>query len=121
MFNVLIQEMQMECFLELRSNISLHPFDLEGQSRGRVVIELDRALLIAVWIKTQDPQVGAIINGGELVELFTSAAARNSIDELHIDLDLMTRKLHLIALMALGGRQAIEFELREVTARFQSR
>jgi hypothetical protein len=120
MFNALIKQMQVECCLKLGTIIGLNSLDLERQSGGGVVIEHDGSFHIAVGVEPQHSQPGAIIDGGELVELLAPARALYGINELHIDLNLMTGELLLIALppaimafIALGGRKAIELKLLE--------
>ena len=103
--------------LELASLISLNSFDLKRQARGGVVIELDGSFHVTVRIEPKYAQPSAIIDSSELVELLAPATASQSIHELNVYLDLMTRQLLLIALpffvmafIALGGGKAIEVE-----------
>ena len=88
-FNALIKQVQMKEGLKLGSIISLHPFDLEGQSSGRVVIEPDGRFHITVGVEPEHAKPGAIIDCSELVELLAPARALYGVDKLHIDLDLM--------------------------------
>ena len=90
MLNALIQEMQMKGRLELGTIIGLNSFNLERQSSGRVVLEPDGRLHVAVGIEPGHPEPGAIIDGGEPVELLAPAAAGKGIDERDVNVDLMS-------------------------------
>jgi hypothetical protein len=90
-FNALIQEMQVKGRLELGAIIGLNSFNLERHPGCGVVIELDGRLQITVGIEPEHPKPCAIIDGGELVELLAPARAWDGIDELHLNLNLMTR------------------------------
>jgi hypothetical protein len=47
----------------------LDAFDLEGQLGQGVVDEGDGGLLVAAWVGAEYPEPGAVVDGGELVEL----------------------------------------------------
>jgi hypothetical protein len=82
-----------------------------------VVDERDRGLLVAARVGAQYPQPGAVVDGGELVELAPPALLAERLDELHVDLQLVARALLLVAsptavvaLVALGGRESVHLE-----------
>ena len=92
----------------------LHP---ERQPLQHVVQELDGRLLVELGIDPQDPQAGAVVDGGELVVLAACASlgAGQRLDELDVDLDAVTGQWLLVplptavvALVALGGGQPVQ-------------
>ena len=87
--NALIEQVQMKGRLELGAVIGLNSFNLERHPGCRVVIELNGSFHIAVGVEPEHPKPGAIIDGGELIELLAPTRALDGIDKLHINLDLM--------------------------------
>src|SRR5438309_7808409 len=73
---------------------------MERQLLEDVVDELDRRLLAELVVDPQDPETGAVVDRGELVVLLAGALERG--DELHVDLDLVSRLGLLVALPALA-------------------
>ena len=80
-----VEQVPMEAGLELGSVVGLDLHDVEGQLLNHVVDELDRGLLIQPLVDPQDPQPGAVIDGGELVVLL--AHSLDGLDELDVDLN----------------------------------
>jgi hypothetical protein len=81
--------------LELRAVVGLDLLDLERQPRQDVVEELDRGLVVRAGIDPQDAQPSAVVDRGVLIELSLSLVGVGSdrLDELDIDLELVTRPL----------------------------
>ena len=103
----------MEAGLELGAVVGLDLHDLEGQLLEHVVDELDGRLLVQALVDPQNPQAGAVVDGGVLVVLL--ALAFDGLDELDVNLNGVARLLLLVALPAFGAalvplrrRQAIE-------------
>ena len=59
----------MEAGAELDAVVGLDDLDSEGQAFQHVVEELDGRLLVELGVDAQDPQPGAVVDGGELVVL----------------------------------------------------
>ncbi|MEV6296834.1 hypothetical protein AB0M41_41995 [Streptomyces sp. NPDC051896] len=90
-----------------------------------VVEELDGGVLVQRRVDPQDAQVGAVVDRGELDVLVATAAAAlghrgERLDELDVDLDAVAGQLLLVALpspvvalVALGGRQAAHVQAVE--------
>jgi hypothetical protein len=55
--------------LELRAVVGLDDLDPERQPLQHVVDELDGRLLVELGVDAQDPEVGAVVDRGELVVL----------------------------------------------------
>src|SRR5215211_7638094 len=58
-------------------NIGLHALHLKGQFRHHVVDEGDGGLLVAAGVDAQHPEPGAVVDGGELVELAPATGPRS--------------------------------------------
>jgi hypothetical protein len=59
---------------ELGPAVGLDDLDGEGETLQHVVDELDRRLLIELGIDPKHPEPGAVVDGGELVELLPRGA-----------------------------------------------
>lgn len=109
----------MEGRLKFGPVVRLDRLDPERELIQQEVRELDGGLLVEPVIDPQDPQAGAVIDGGELVVLLPAGGAQRG-DELHVDLDRVARHrllvafpLAVVALAALGGREAAEVQALE--------
>ena len=107
----------MEARAELDAIVGLEDLDPERQSFQQVVEELDGGLLVELGVDPQDPQPGAVVDGGELVVLPGLGGAGKGLDELHIQLDAVAGQRLLVALPAavvalvpLGGGQPVELQ-----------
>jgi hypothetical protein len=63
-------------------------------------MNLDRGLLVQSVVDPQDPETGAIVDGGELVVALPGSLQRG--DELDVDLDPVPGQRLLVALPTLG-------------------
>ena len=111
--NASIQDVHMEAGLELRAVVGLDELDLERQLLQDVVDALDGGLLVEPFVDLEDPEPGAVIDGGVLVVLLANPLDR--LDEFDIDLNCVTGLRLLVSLpalsvafVALRGRKAIE-------------
>jgi hypothetical protein len=98
-------------------NVGLDDLDPERQPLQDVVEELDGRGLVELGIYAQHAQAGAVIDGGELVVLLRLGSTCQRPDELHVELDpvagqwlLIALPPAVVALVALGGREAVELE-----------
>ena len=62
---------------ELRTVVGLDRLDGERQLGQDVAEELDRGLLVVARVDLEDPQPGAVVDRGELVELPAAADRRD--------------------------------------------
>jgi hypothetical protein len=103
----------------IRTVIGLDRLDAERELVEQEVSELDRGLLVELVVDPQDPQPGAVVDGGELVILLPARGAERG-DELHVDLHRMPGQgllipfpLAVVALVPLGGREPVEVQALE--------
>jgi hypothetical protein len=114
-----VEQVPVERRLEFGSVVRLDHLDPERKLIQQEVGELDRGLLVELVVDPQHPQPGAVVDGGELVILL-AARARQRRDELDVDLDGVTRHrllipfpLAIVALVPLGGREAVKVQALE--------
>lgn len=112
------KQMPVERLPEFLPAIGLDLLDLEWQLRKHVIDELDRGPLVVTWVRTQDPDAGAVIDRGVLVVALLSSGLPERFDERHIDRQGMARALLLVtlpsclsALVALGGGESVQSDL----------
>jgi hypothetical protein len=112
--DVLRLKMPVEFRLELSTVIGLDYEHSERQAAEHFVDEPDGGALVAGVVDLQDPNAGAIVDGCELIE----AAARpgNSFQELHIQLQSVTRLWLLIALPPFPVRSVFLIRRQAVQA-----
>lgn len=65
--DALVEHVPVESGLEIRPVVGLHCLDRERQLREHVVEEFDRGLLVVARIDFQNPQSGAVVDHGELM------------------------------------------------------
>ena len=94
-----IQDVPVERSLELGPVVRLDGLDLEGKLLEDVVEELDRGLLVVPGVDPEHPEAGAIVDGRVLVVLLSRPG--QGLDELHVDLDPVTRERLLVTLPAV--------------------
>jgi len=101
--------------LELGAVIGLDALHSERELLEHVVDELGCSLLVVAVVDAQHADAGAVVDRGELVVLLALGA--DGPDELDIDLDPVSGQWFLVtlptvdmALVALGGRQAVHVE-----------
>jgi hypothetical protein len=115
--DALVQDVVVEQGLELGAVVGLDDLDPEREALQDVVDELDGCLLVELGVDAQDPQAGAVVDGGELVVLAARARPCQGRDELHVQLHPVARQglllplpAPIVALVPLGGRQPIEVQ-----------
>jgi hypothetical protein len=69
-----VQDVPVEAGAELDAVVGLDDLDAEGQAFQHVIEELDGGLLVELGVDPQDPQAGAVVDGGELVVLAACAS-----------------------------------------------
>ena len=91
--------MPVERRLELSPIIRPQQMDVEREPVSHLVQEPDCGALIAPIVDFKNPDEGAIIDGGELVERF--AGPRDTLQELNIYLQAMARLGLFVTYLAL--------------------
>ena len=114
MADVLRLEMPVEFGLELGAVVGLDDEHSKRQTTEHFVDEPDGGALVARVVDLQDPNSGAIVNGGELIE--PPARPGNSFQELHIELQSVTRQWLLIALPPFPVRSVFLIRRQTVQA-----
>jgi hypothetical protein len=95
-------EVPMELRLELGAVIRLHDVDAEGYAPKYCIDELAGRALGARVVYLQDANPGAVVDGGELIQ--PSVRSRDSLQELHIELQPMPRLRFLVPLPSFAVR-----------------
>jgi hypothetical protein len=110
-----VQDVVVELAGEFGAVVGLDHLDWEGELGQEIVEELDGGLLVAAGIDAEDPEAGAVVDGGELVVALAGGA--DGGDELDVDLDLVAGLGFLVAfppllmaLVSLRGGEAVEVE-----------
>ena len=67
--DALVQQVVVEAGLELGAVVGLDDLDPEREPLQDIVEELDGSFLVELGVDAQDPQAGAVVDGGELVIL----------------------------------------------------
>ena len=88
----------MELRPELTAVVGLDALDGEGKLGQDVVDEGDRSLLGVALVDLEDPDPRAVVDGGVLV---VAPPARQRLQELHADLELVPRQRLLVLLIAV--------------------
>ena len=92
----------MELRPELTAVVGLDALDGEGKLGQDVVDEGDRSLLGVALVDLEDPDPRAVVDGGVLV---VAPPARQRLQELHADLELVPRQRFLVLLIAVVPRR----------------
>ena len=94
--------MPVELGLELCAIVSLQHMDTERESLSDLVEEPDRRALVAGIVDLENPDTGAVVDRGELVEAF--ARPWDALEELHVHLQAVPGLGLLVAFPALTVR-----------------
>jgi hypothetical protein len=95
--DALVEHVPVELLLKFRAVVGLHAVDAKGLAFADVVEELDGGTLVVALEYLEDPKSGAVVDGGVLVVALRGHAGNRS-HEFQVDLDLVARLGHLVAL-----------------------